>query len=113
MPRREIENKEVEWVSARIIRQEFNNRQIYKKLLIGEIVETCPKSNHLSDPKAVGEPYCTHNQMVFYYTLEGEPVAIVHQYYRQDGTIGGSGLPDPKKIFLEDKIMAYRERRSG
>jgi hypothetical protein len=33
-------------------------------------------------------------------------VAIVHQYLWEDGSIGGSGRPDPKEV-TEDGIIYY------
>jgi hypothetical protein len=48
---------------------------------------------------------------VYYYTQDGNPIAVVHQYLRPDGTIGASGRPDPKRLFLEDRILAVRSRR--
>jgi hypothetical protein len=38
------------------------------------------------------------------YTIEGELLAICHRYVRADGSIGGSGLPDPKWLWVEGQI---------
>jgi hypothetical protein len=36
---------------------------------------------------------------VHYIDLElGRKVAMVHRYLRMDGTLGASGMPDPKKV---------------
>lgn len=51
------------------------------------------------------EPPGTQSQIVYYYNDKNQPVAIVHQYLRPDGTIGASGLPDPKRVFLSDRII--------
>jgi hypothetical protein len=40
--------------------------------------------------------------VVLYVTPHGQPVALLHQYKRPDGTLGGSGLPDPKVVVTED-----------
>jgi len=44
--------------------------------------------------------------MVAYLDAGGQRIALVHQYLRPDGTIGGSGRPDPKEL-LEDGIIYY------
>ena len=43
------------------------------------------------------------------FTLEGQPVALVHQYRRKEGSLGVSGRPDPKRLFTSGKIIALRE----
>lgn len=55
-----------------------------------------------------GEPPGTLSQIVAYLDSEGRQVAIVHQYLRKDGTIGGSGRPDPKKLYHQG--VEYRAR---
>ena len=45
-----------------------------------------------------GEPFGTTTQIVSYFTIDGEFVATIHQYRRPDGTLGGSGQPDPKVL---------------
>jgi hypothetical protein len=35
---------------------------------------------------------------------EGREVAVVHQYLRENGSLGASGLPDPKRICQGDTI---------
>jgi hypothetical protein len=49
--------------------------------------------------------------MVSYRDPNDDEVARVHQYLRPDGTIAGSGLPDPKRLF-EDGIV-YRLMKKG
>jgi hypothetical protein len=48
--------------------------------------------------------------MLAYWTQDGQLLALVHQYLRPDGTIGGSGKPDPKRILANDKLLAVRAR---
>jgi hypothetical protein len=43
--------------------------------------------------------------MVKYYSQDGEVLALVHQYLRPDGTIGASGKPDPKRLYLTKEIL--------
>ena len=35
-------------------------------------------------------------------------VAEVHQYVRPDGSLGGSGLPDPKRLYKDGILYAVR-----
>jgi hypothetical protein len=54
---------------------------------------------HPSLPLA-SEPYCTKSQTVRYVDpVTKLELARAHRYLRPDGTIGASGLPDPKRVF--------------
>lgn len=101
-----------QWVTPDIICQEFNQRQFYEKAQRGELVQHVFHYNtHLkrSQRKELGEPHCTRSQMVIYYDSNGEPVALVHQYKRRDGSLGGSGKPDPKRLFVSGQVIAVRQ----
>jgi hypothetical protein len=52
-------------------------------------------------PVASGEPAGTLSQTVDYLDNNWRVVARVHQYRRADGTLGASGLPDPKKLVVD------------
>jgi len=52
------------------------------------------------------EPFCTRSQIVAYVSVTGERVAVVHRYLRRDGTLDGSGMPDPK--MLVEAGIVYR-----
>jgi hypothetical protein len=97
---------EFQWVSSSIIRQLFNDGQYYERSLTGEYITYMKRDSH-PEPLA-DEPHCTRSQIVYYYNRKGEPVAIVHQYLRPDGTLGGSGRPDPKCLFTPDRIFKVR-----
>src|SRR6266481_4034353 len=46
------------------------------------------------------EPYCTRSQEISYIDpIANQEVARAHRYLRPDGTLGASGLPDPKRVF--------------
>lgn len=50
-----------------------------------------------------GYPHGTRKQMVAYF--EGsQKVALVHQVALPDGSLGASGLPDPKELLVEDTV---------
>ena len=76
----------------------FNRRDLYARAQGGD-VSTVVAQEYTPDPR-VGEPDGAVSQLVLY-VLDGEPVALVHQYLRPDGTLGASGLPDPKVVVDE------------
>lgn len=96
----------IEWVSKPIIRQIFNEYKFAEKAAHGEFRTEIKRNSHLNSPPA-SEPYCTNSQIIMYFN-EDEVVAIVHQYLRPDGTLGGSGKPDPKRLILGDRILSIR-----
>ena len=98
-----------ECVTLESIRQTFNSCQIWERVKAGELYQTVFSEKH-PDPAPKGEPLCTWSQMLVYWTQNGQPLALVHQYLRPDGTIGGSGKPDPKRIFVNDRLLAVRAR---
>lgn len=102
--------KPVEWVTPDIIREHFNRSQIIDQVRAGQLDTITKRSSHRAPPPP-SEPFCTQSQILYYYTKEGTPVAVVHQYLRPDGTIGGSGLPDPKRLFLKDRIISVRSNK--
>jgi len=92
-------------VSKDDIRQLFNNGGYWSRAKSGELTEKLYWEGHPS-PQRSGEPPCTRSQIVSYFDKVGREVARVHQYLRKDGRIGGSGQPDPKKLFHEGKLYA-------
>ena len=102
------DRRPVDWVSSNIIRQHFNDSQMFERAESGEFVTHVTRDSHRA-PR--GEPFCTKSQIAYYYSQGGDPVAVVHQYLRPDGTIGASGRPDPKRVFLEDRILAVRSHQ--
>jgi hypothetical protein len=100
--------QKIEWSEDKnSIRERFNACQIYERLQNNELTSTIFKSKHRS-PQT--EPVCTSSQVVIYWDSRGNPLAMVHQYLRPDGTIGGSGKPDPKWIVLDDKVLVLRSK---
>jgi hypothetical protein len=56
-----------------------------------------------------GEPIGTLSQRVEYWDTDGAAlykIAVVHRYLRPDGTLGASGLPDPKRVLHDGVIYA-------
>src|SRR5688500_7050471 len=82
-------------------------REIFDRLyladaLAGRLDETID-SEGPADPRA-NQPPGTASQRVRYRDADGRSVAVCHRYLRPDGTLGGSGMPDPKAV-LENGIL--------
>ena len=92
------------------LRRRFNCGRYWQRLATGELRATVGRVFHPSPLKS-GQPHCTESQEVFYYDSSGQEVARVHQYLRPDGTLGGSGLPDPKR--LRGNGVVYRLYSGG
>ena len=87
-------------VADETIRGAFNDGKFFERSISGEINAVLTYNSHVEPPLPT-EPQCTHSQM-YEYWLNGAVVALVHQYLRPDGSIAGSGLPDPKVLVLDD-----------
>ena len=96
----------VEWVEPEVVRNQFNTSGLAGQVERGELIEGLWKDQHLSQPR--NEPFCTKSQMLIYWTAEREPIALVHQYLRPDGSLGASGQPDPKRIVVGDTVYATK-----
>jgi hypothetical protein len=103
---------EPEWVTQERIQDLFNSCQYYEKVVRGELNKRIwGYDNHLKPKQRqkLGEPKCTRSQIVVYRDSQGQILALVHQYRRKNGELGGSGKPDPKRLFISGKIVAVRE----
>lgn len=92
-------------VSPKEIRLMFNTGCFRDQLRSGELRARVKVSDHPSPEKAI-EPVCTHSEILEYIDGDDQRVALVHQFTRRDGSIGGSGLPDPK-LLLVDGVWYY------
>jgi hypothetical protein len=87
------------------LRAMFNEGGYFERVQAGELLAEVAYNRHPCPPR-VNEPYCTRSQTVHYVDLqEGREVAVVHQYLREDGSLGASGLPDPKRICQGDTVF--------
>jgi len=87
-------------VSASVLRQLFNDSGYLEQYKNGQLQFVLRKSKHPSAPLA-NEPICTQSQYITYVNEAGEKIAGVHQYLRPDGTLGLSGRPDSKEVFID------------
>lgn len=98
-----------EEVSALIIQRFFNEGQFYQRAINGELTAVLrPGGSRHPTKLPENIPYCSYSQMLIYLNDRGESVALVHQYLLPDGSIGASGLPDPKLLFLPDRILQHK-----
>jgi len=77
-------------------------------MLAGEITFGIQNTNPASPESR--QPPGTITQMVSYFE-KGEEVVRLHQFVLPDGSLGGSGLPDPKTIY--EGPIAYLQRRKA
>jgi len=98
---------QIVYVDQTTLRQRFNSLDYYGQVRRGELTPVVYWSK-LAPPSA-GQPAGTLSQFVHYRRGPTE-VARVHQYRRIDGTLGASGLPDPKWIRDGDTILMLAPR---
>jgi hypothetical protein len=89
-------------VPPKTLRQIFNKRKIHEQAKSGELETSVQKERHA--PAKARQPICTQSQYVVYRNSEGDKVAEAHQYLTPDGTVGGSGKPDPKRMVIDGEF---------
>jgi len=94
------------YVPASTLRHIFNEAGFWELTKQGKLHEKV--YSQAPPQKSSHEPPGTLSQIVAYLDLQGRQVAIVHQYLRRDGTLGGSGRPDPKKLFYQGNVYVLR-----
>ena len=88
-------------VDAAELRRIFNKQRYYERALAGSDVSTVLRADCHPARTLPGHPTCTRSQFVYY--IIGETlVAAAHQYLLPDGSLGGSGRPDPKIVLAPD-----------
>ncbi len=93
--------------SVNELRRIFSEERILEKVEQGELTaEVDPTRNGHPSPPLADEPICTRSQILIYRMLDGQKIAEAHQYLREDGTTGASGVPDPKEV-LHNGILHY------
>ncbi len=95
-----------EWVPDDEIRRVFNDGHYLEMLANGELIAILLKDRP-AKPSS-GQPHGTRSQILTYKSKTGKLVALVHQYLRPDGTLGASGLPDPKRLLHNNRLLAVR-----
>lgn len=99
-------------VSSTKIVQIFNDSQHSAAIANGEYRREVVKEEVLKgatcDAKAF--PRGTRSLYIRYYDADGNWVVGMHMYLLPDGSIGASGLEDPKHVVIDDTIFEYDDR---
>jgi hypothetical protein len=90
-------------VRQSVIQRIFNDEGYLDQVLSGELRGLVTVSKHRRPPDS-DLPFCTHSQRVAYYDDSHQKIVEIHRYLQPDGTIGASGLPDPKEL-LHDGVV--------
>ena len=90
-------------VTPQELRDLFNAGAYYERVASNELIATI-ESERPARTEA-NEPPGTLSQMVWYYDASLQRLALIHQYLRPDGSLGGSGRPDPKRLLLNEEIL--------
>src|SRR5437016_14262579 len=101
--------RKVARVSAQKLREIFNRGQYWERTQQGEFREVVISSAPASSKS--GQRPGTKSEMIEYRSLT-QRVALVHQFTRPDGSIGGSGRPDPKAV-LDGETLYILESGRG
>jgi hypothetical protein len=98
----------VVYVSVDELRKRFNEGGYLVKVQQGDLVSIRTRNSHVSkDALPHNCEWCTNSQEHIYKDPKTDrEVAKVHQYKRQDGTIGASGMPDPK-LLIEGEVQYH------
>lgn len=79
----------------------FNEGGFLERVESGELTAIVKAERVPSEIDDETIPAGSVSQEVRYYNQDNEEVARVHQYVKPDGTLGGSGLPDPKRLLID------------
>ena len=88
------------------LRKMFADQHFLERMKRGDFKRVQLWEGHPS-PQRSGEPFCTVSQIFTYLDENLKEVVTVHQYRHQDGTLGGSQLPDPQRIIAPDGTIYY------
>lgn len=97
----------IKYVSAKELRTYFNEGRYEELVAHGALHEKLIREGH-ARPEA-NQPPGTKSQVLAYMNPMGRQIAVVHCYLRPDGRLGGSGRPDPKKLFHDNTLYILDE----
>ena len=87
-----------------IVRARFNLGQYSERAARGELQVVVTRRSKGTPPER-GQVPGTATEVLEYSTAQGSRVAVAIQYRRPDGTLGGSGRPDPKWLLDGGEIL--------
>ncbi len=94
------------------IRRLFNEGPYLRMIAEGRLTPEFLRNAHLDVPDFKGNPPCTYRQTIRYLDSHGDPVVEVFQYLKPDGTLGASGLPDPKRLWVGGTVIIAQSQRA-
>jgi len=80
------------------LRKIFNDNLFWERAQIGEFIQITLEDRFA--PVESAQPPGTRSQSISYRTEDNFELARVHQYVLENGQIGASGRPDPKRILF-------------
>ncbi len=98
-------SEEIEVVSKEEIRNLFNQSEYPRMIATGQLTRILYKEKPIPIPQRLALPMGTVQQYVRYVDADGKWVVEFHQFRCPDGSLGGSGLPDPKRLRLGSRIL--------
>jgi hypothetical protein len=91
--------------------QDLFNREVLPRIEAKELLEVV-ESDGPASPQ-YGQPPGARSQMVSYREVTGgkigTKVAIAHRYMLPDGSLGGSGKPDPKSVKHDGELHVLKK----
>ncbi len=81
------------------LRRIFRESNILDRMRSGELRQVLSRDDHPAPP-ASGQPFCTRSQILSFFDADDNKIVVLHQYKRPDGSLGGSGRPDPKRLLI-------------
>jgi hypothetical protein len=81
------------------MRRIFKVSGVHHRINSGRIREVLSRDDPQAPPNS-REPSGTHSQILAFFDRDDNKIAVVHQYKRPDGSTGGSGQPEPKRILI-------------
>ncbi len=91
----------VDYVPAQALREVFNAGRYHERAESGELAIRVRADRHADRAVNQDDPTCTRSQFIEYFDGD-QRVAGAFLYRRPDGSIGGSGRPDPKLVVIDD-----------
>ncbi|MBA3571931.1 MAG: hypothetical protein H0W34_08165 [Pyrinomonadaceae bacterium] len=88
----------------------FNEGRFWERTQAGELRAVVAKERIPSEVDDVTIPLGSVSQEVRYYDQDNNEVARIHWYIKPDGSIGGSGLPDPKRLMVNGILYRLEKK---
>jgi hypothetical protein len=99
----------VERITEWKMRWLFRKHNIWRKVKRGDLTEKILRSKPAI--LEAGQILDTKSQSIVYLDALSQQIAKIHQYQHLDGSLGGSGKPDPKQLMIGNII--YHQPKSN